>query len=260
MLQAKIKISTEPRLNSDLVELAKLYPVIPSSKSGRDWWEKLKSFFTIERHITEDKIVIDEYSTFKYCPGVFDFTTCGYMVRWIHDMEFYISNDGAISWNLPPMIPSKWVLPHEPRQHEGCPISKGDGGHNIIKVQTPFLIETPKNWSVLFCKPFYSFNNYFDQCPGILDADQKHYSCHAVNVFFRFNVRDKVIKFKAGDPIIQLIPFKRISTKLIFNEKASKEIEKQYTRRLIKNESKFRNNPDINGTTLLKYRTQKKYK
>ena len=75
-----------------------------------------------------------------------------------------------------------------------------------------------------------------------------------------FNVKDKIIKFKAGDPMIQLIPFKRISTRLIFKEKASKEIEKQYTRRLINNESKFRDNPDINGVTLLKYRTPKKYK
>ena len=78
-------------------------------------------------------------------------------------------------------------------------------------------------------------------------------------MFFRFNVKDKVIRFKAGDPMIQLLPFKRIPTKLEFNEKPSKKIVKQHTHRLISSMSKFSNSSDLNETTLLKYRDPKIY-
>ena len=255
----QIKISLEPRLDADLIELAKLYPITPSSKSGRSWWKDVKSFYKVKRNIIGSKTVDDIINTFKYCPAVFDFTNSGYMVRWIHDIEFYVGKDGIISWQVPEMIPLNWISAHTKQQTEGCPIQNESGGDYIIKVNTPFVIETPKNWSVLFCKPFYSFDNYFDNCPGILDADKDKYSCHAINVFFRFNVKDKVIRFKAGDPMIQLLPFKRIPTKLEFNEKPSKKIVKQHTHRLISSMTKFSNSSDLNETTLLKYRDPKIY-
>lgn len=248
-----IKVSTLPDVDPNIKELAKIYPIIPASKSGRGWWKNLETTFTQERQITTEKKVQDEIGTFKYCVGMYDFTNCGYMVQWVHDIEIYIDKVGIVSWQLPKMIPNIWVDVFDKKRTGSCPVQHKDGGECILKIITPFIIETPKGWSMLFCKPFYSYNNDFDVCSGILDSDQKEYSCHTINVFLRFNVRDKLINFKAGDPMCQLIPFKRIKTKLKYLDTPSKEIQEQQKFRQIMNQSKFPHNSDINGDTLLKF-------
>jgi len=256
-----IKVSTSPLMPKDMRELAGLYPILPASKSGQEWWKNMKPTFPIERKIAENKFVTEKSNTFKYCPGVFDFINCGYMVRWIHDVEFYIGTNGSVSWVLPPLIPASTIHPHIKEQVDGCPFYSGEGAEVIIKVKTPFLIETPKGWSVLFCKPFYEFNDNFDQCWGILDADQKPISCHEINIFFRFNSKDKVIKFKAGEPLIQLIPFKRINTKLEYTYEPSTKVKDEQQKDRILRASQF-STSDINGKTLQNFRdgTTKHYK
>ena len=251
-----IKVSTFHRGDPDIKELAKLYPIIPASKSGRGWWKNLERTYTQERQISPDKKVQDEWPTFKYCVGMYDFTNCGYMVQWIHDIEFYVNKVGEITWFLPPMIPLNWVEIHGKEQTGSCPVQHGDGGDSILKINTPFIIETPKNWSMLFCKPFYSYNNDFDICSGILDSDQKAFPCHQVKIFLRFNVRNKIIKFKAGDPMCQLIPFKRIKTKLEYLDAPSKEIQEQELYRRMMVQSQFENSNEYNDDTLLKFRDQ----
>jgi hypothetical protein len=255
-----IRVSPSPLMSKDMRELAGLYPILPASKSGQEWWRKLLPTFPDERQITQDKFVTNMLNTFKYCPGVYDFINCGYMVRWVHDIEFYVANDGSVSWMLPPLIP-EIVKPHKKEQIGGCPFYSGEGAEDIIKVVTPFLIETPKGWSILFCKPFYEYNSDFDQCWGVLDADQKPTSCHEINVFFRFNSKDKVIKFKAGDPLIQLIPFKRINTRLEYTSEPSKKVKDQQQKDAVTRGSRFPR-MNINGKTLQNFRdsTAKHYK
>ena len=248
-----IRVSPSPLMPKDMRDLAGLYPILPASKSGHEWWKKLSPTFPDERQITPDKSVTDTINTFKYCPGVFDFINCGYMVRWVHDIEFYVGGDGSVSWMLPPLVP-EIVQPHKKEQVGGCPFHSGEGAEDIIKVVTPFLIETPKEWSILFCKPFYEYNSDFDQCSGILDADQKPISCHEINVFFRFNSKDKVIKFKAGEPLIQLIPFKRINTILEYTPEPSTKVKNEQRKDYILRASRFPS-PDINvGKTLQNFR------
>ena len=46
-----------------------------------------------------------------------------------------------------------------------------------------------------------------------------------VNVFLRFNVKNKVIKIDAGQPLLQLIPFKRMNWTLSI-EKPNEKLKK----------------------------------
>ena len=256
-----IRVSPSPLISKDMRDLAGVYPILPSAKSGREWWKDLEPSFPSERQIAPNKFVTDMLNTFKYCPGVFDFINCGYMVRWVHDIEFYVDTAGSVSWMLPRLIPESTVRPHRKEQVEGCPFYSGEGAEEIIKIETPFMIETPKGWSVLLCKPFYEYNNDFDQCPGILDADQIPTSCHELNIFYRFNTKDNVIKFKAGDPLAQLIPFKRINTKLEYTSEPSKKVKDQQQKDYVDRGSKF-NRLNIRGKTLEKFRdaSTKKFK
>jgi len=252
-----IRVSPSPIVSESMKRLAGLYPVLPASKSGQKWWKKLSPFFTEERQIAQNKFVTDKHDTFKYCPGVFDFINCGYMVRWVHDVEFYVADNGLVSWRLPPLFGSEEIIrPHNKEQVGGCPFHSDEGAEDLIKVDSPFIIETPKGWSILFCKPFYEYSSDFDQCWGVLDADQKPTSCHEIKAFLRFNTRDKVIKFKAGDPMVQLIPFKRINTKLENTTEPSKKVKDQQQKDLVISRSKFQL-MNLNGKTLQNFRDGK---
>ena len=83
-----------------------------------------------------------------------------------------------------------------------------------MKLLSPWYISTPKGTSLIVCKPFYHYSNDFDVCPGVLDSDMDGVNNQTINAFIRFNVKNKVIHIKAGQPLIQLIPFKRTNWKL----------------------------------------------
>jgi hypothetical protein len=248
-----IRVSPSPLISKAMKDLAGVYPILPASKSGREWWKNLEPSYPSERQIAPDKVITNMLNTFKYCPGVFDFINCGYMVRWVHDIEFYVGTDGTVSWMTPQLVPESTVRIHPKEQVSGCPFHSDEGAGEFIKIETPFMIETPKGWSILFIKPFYDYNNDWDQCPGIMDADQTPTSCHELNVFFRFNTKDRVIKFQAGDPLVQLIPFKRMNMKLEYTAEPSKKVKDQQQKDFVDRGSKFQR-LDINGKTLQTHR------
>ena len=247
----------------DFLELQKLFPIVPATEADRSWWQKMKTHFFVEQQISQDgKTKQEKINTMKYCPGVFDFSNCGYIVPCLHDMNFYVSKDQEISWELPGWIPQGWVSIHTQHQIDSCPISHGKNtGEGIIKVTTPWYWETPKGWSTIIAKPFYNYSNDFDVCPGILDTDLNNRSNHLIKVFLRFNVVDKEIVFRAGQPLCQLIPFERQNTKLTITEEPSKEAKKVIKQGLAIGYSRFQDNPEQNGITLLNFRdpSTKKY-
>ena len=245
------------------LELQKLFPIVPATETDKSWWQEMKSYFTMEKQISQDGATKQEkINTMKYCPGVFDFTNCGYIVPCLHDMSFYVNKDQEISWDTPGWIPKSWIGYHMQEQLDSCPISHGKNvGSGVVKVLTPWYWETPKGWSTLIVKPFYNYANDFDVCPGIIDSDLDNRSNHLINVFLRFNVIDKEIVFRAGQPLCQLIPFERQNTKLTITEEPSEEAKKHIKRGLATGYSRFQDNPEQKGITLLNYRdpSTKKY-
>ena len=99
-------------------------------------------------------------------------------------------------------------------------------------------------------------------CPGIIDSDLDKRSNHLINVFLRFNVVEKEIVFRAGQPLCQLIPFERQNTKLTISEEPSKKVKKTIIKDLAAGMCRFPNNPEATGISLLDYRdpSTKKYK
>ena len=260
---AKIKASFGTTLKGseyeDLSELQHIYPIIPAARSEKGWWDKMKKHFFIEQWGRPDY----KEPTMKYCPGVFDYTNCGYIVPCLFDMNFIVrGEDQNIMWQIPEGIPQKWIMSHDQRQVDSCPIAHGKNtGLGVVKVTTPWWWETPKGWRTIITKPFYNYSNDFDVCPGILDTDLPHLSNHLINVFLRFNVVDKDIIFRAGQPLCQLIPFKRQNTKLILTDEPNEKSKKLIREGFVRRKSRFTDNPNVTGKTLLKHRdpSTKKY-
>ena len=125
-----------------------------------------------------------------------------------------VDDKGQIEWTVPPRMKQiDNIKSHGREQVNTCPILDNTAQH-ILKILSPWFVNTPKGTSLIFCKPFYHYSNDFDVCPGVLDSDMNTVPTSAVHAFIRFNVRNKVIHIKAGQPLIQLIPFKRMNWKL----------------------------------------------
>ena len=135
------------------------------------------------------------------------------MPAW-QDSQFWVNDDGQIEWQVPePMQQINNIKIFDKNQIDTCPVLDNTASY-ILKLISPWFINTPKGTSLIMCKPFYHYSNDFDVCPGVLDSDMDTPPNSAVHAFIRFNVRNKVIHIKAGQPLIQLIPFKRTNWKL----------------------------------------------
>jgi hypothetical protein len=258
---AKIKASFGGLLpaSAEYLELQNLYPIVPATEIDRSWWKNMKSYYTIEAPIHGDrKTRKEELSTMKYCPGVYDFSNAGYIVPCFCDMIFYVGEDQTITWKIPDWIPPTIIGIHQKEQIDSCPIAHGKNtGDAIVKISTPWYWETPKGWSTLVTKPFYNYANDFDICPGIVDSDLDNMSNHQLNAFLRFNLTGEEIVFRAGQPLMQLIPFERQNTKLTITAKPDEKQQKICSREIAATNSRFSDNPDKNGITLLNFRDTK---
>ena len=73
-----------------------------------------------------------------------------------------------------------------------------------------WLIKTPPGYSCLFIKPMNRLEPRFDVIPGIVDTDTY---INLIN--FPFLVKEKKqFLVKKGEPMVQVIPFKRESWKM----------------------------------------------
>ena len=190
-----------------------IYPIISAKKTEKSWWKIMKAHFDILLSDTRKEFKTTA-ATIKYCPGVYDFTNYGYIVPAWQDSQFWVNDDGQIEWQVPePMQQINNIKIFDKNQIDTCPVLDNTASY-ILKLISPWFINTPKGTSLIMCKPFYHYSNDFDVCPGVLDSDIDREANKIINAFIRFNVKNKVIHIKAGQPLIQLIPFKRTNWKL----------------------------------------------
>lgn len=214
-----------------LKSICDVYPMISAKKTEKSWWKKMKTQFGL---LGKNNLNVQN-ATIKYCPGIYDFTNCGYIIPAWQDFHFFIDDTGNIEWTVPPaMTHLNNITRHTTEQISTCPIID-DSGPSIIKLTSPWLISTPKGTSLIICKPFYHYSNDFDICPGILDSDMEFVlPNHIINAMMRFNVKNKEVYIKAGQPLVQIIPFKRTNWKL-----KHLEIDKSFKDKITENEIKW---------------------
>ena len=191
----------------NLRNICNAYPLVPAKKIEKSWWKIMKTHYDIFLSNTrkEFKSILP---TMKYCPGIYDFINCGYTVPAWQDFEFFLEDNGNIKWRIPDTLDNAYIIKvHDESQHKGCPMSTGTKG--LLKIATPWMIDTPEGYSTIFTKPFYDHPKGFDVCPGILDTDMDLLTNKQISIFIRIDVKNEVIRINAGQPLLQLIPFKR---------------------------------------------------
>ena len=74
-----------------------------------------------------------------------------------------------------------------------------------------WLIKTPPGYSCLFVKPMNRIEERFDIIPGVVDTDTY---INLINFPYFLKKRDEQFLIKKGEPMVQVIPFKRESWKM----------------------------------------------
>jgi hypothetical protein len=97
-------------------------------------------------------------------------------------------------------------------------------GEKVGKFMNKWLIKTPPGYSCLFVQPMNRMEERFDIIPGVVDTDTY---LNLINFPYFLKKRDEQFLFKRGEPMVQVIPFKREPWKMwsgFYYEKAHSKI------------------------------------
>jgi hypothetical protein len=182
----------------------------PANRFIPDEYKKLKRFSDDNLH----------NPTLKTCMPFLDSLTMGYIIPFDQDYVIDpVENDFAVTpankeqsdfgFHAKTQLPQEW--------------QKTAGG-NAGKFHNKWLIKTSPGYSCLFIKPLNRMEPRFDIISGVVDTDNY---VETINFPFILNKRDKQFLIKKGDPMVQVIPFKRDSFKMwsgFYLEKAHSKV------------------------------------
>jgi hypothetical protein len=175
---------------------------VPAKKALPDWLKLMPA------------VSLNGAPTAKKCPPFVDTFGMGYIVPTWQEFNL-IPTDGVYSFRAGvthiynPYEQSKPVCSYQfPEQYKDTPLD----GYQVIKIQTPWIIKTPPNTSVLILPPLGGTDLPFEAIPAIIDTDTYHMP-------FGFTCKikydpSKSYNIQPGQPIAQVIPFRRESWKM----------------------------------------------
>ena len=232
--------------NKDTVnlEVKRNIDVIP------DWYKKMPSKFIYKG--------VDDLSL-KKCVPFLDAISSGYSLVTTEDVFFKKNENGTFEFsghNLPTALDGNFgITSHPIDQLSGMPIGK-EYLEYAFKWMSPWLIKTPKKYSVLFFHPLNMNHLPFQSLSGFVDTDK-----FPLTVQFPFLMKNNFEgKIPAGTPIIQIIPIKREKWIFkIFKNPSHKYIHnaKNVTNEYL--EGQQQNGIPVGGTYKKKYREKKDY-
>ena len=169
----------------------------PASRFIPEEYKKLERFHENNLHS----------ATVKTCMPFLDSLTAGYIIPFDQDYVVDpVENDFSIKPSNQQVdetgTHSKLQLPKEWRKITG---------ENAGKFGNKWLIKTPPGYSCLFIKPMNRIEDRFEIIAGVVDTDTY---INVINFPFILHKRDEQFMIKKGEPMVQVIPFKRESWKL----------------------------------------------
>lgn len=175
-------------------------PPVPSGRSMPRYFKNLKP------QVNADP----SSSTVKRCVPFLDALTHGYIIPMWADVWVRAVND-ELEFKFPENLPMQSSLsPHDEMQIKGHPLSNEPFGNIPAKWHSPWGVKTPKGWSCLFTSPLNHLETRFKILDGIVDTDTYY---NQVNFPFIWTGGEGEFLIEAGTPLVQVIPFRRETTK-----------------------------------------------
>jgi len=145
-------------------------------------------------------------STVKKCMPFLDALTSGYIIPFYQDYIITVDNEKK-SYHIKTGL-------HKPQAHSWWQLPEGyqDGKKPIGKFTNKWVIRTPPGYSCLFIHPFNRPKMDYEAITGVVDTDVYNEIVHCPYFWKRYNDEKKSqVHIKKGEPMIQIIPFKRES-------------------------------------------------
>lgn len=170
-------------------------PVLPASRFLPKEYESLNAGSKCPfDHLQEASVL-----SLKMCPAVGNFLNAGYVIPAWCDIEIKFEGDHfRINYSN---------LDYQHRTHHEAQFTGMFDRFNVrtdIKIDSPWAIKTAPNYSLMWV-PMWFHNTNYQAVPAIVDTDRipNH---NPINLML-FEPKDTIIKM--GDPLVQVIPFKR---------------------------------------------------
>jgi hypothetical protein len=195
-------------------ECAGVEPIVPSSKALPQWYKHLPTPLTHNSTLEEIKMG----NTIKGCMPIFDAMTQGYIIPLWVDLYVTITYRDSnptpiVNFTWPPdkrkeFGPMEHVSTHAHHQTSGVPVMEiALGGAPAFKLNSPWIIETPKNYSTLFVPVLNNPPKNISFFSAVVATDNYIDKINFPFVWTGEEEWEGIIPM--GTPLIQVIPFKR---------------------------------------------------
>lgn len=202
---------------------------IPASKAIPEWYKKLPKYrdaYTSEPSESSFKIINDSFVpqfTMKQCIPVRDYLTAGYIIPLWAEIGVSFDQSGPKFIGSDPSIIK--IEPHHLNQIKDTPLQKEQNVKGSLhKLISPWAFKTPPGYSTLFFSPRF-YKGKIEILPSIVDTDTHH----SVNFPFIYRgAANKDCILEIGQPIVQLVPFKRESWYHTFENASVHDTDKKF--------------------------------
>jgi len=176
-------------------EIAQKFPPVPANNYKPSWYSKLDTYLDNEQ----------TFPTVKKCMPVYDAMTSGYIMFNAVDQDIHTQpNFDEGTEGFARYYPEGWS---EFSEQEGHPFAQCPVGQpkDYMVISVPWQIKTPPGYSCIIQKPYYHFDNRFEVMTAIIDTDVIDVPWHN----WPAKIFEHNFTIKAGEPVAQIIPFKR---------------------------------------------------
>lgn len=177
-------------------------PPIPAKKVVPPWFKQ------IPRKVVDPNL--GEIQSVKACVPFLDAMTAGYTLLAHMDIMIELKEDGKIHLPFLDEQHEKLIKMWNPIERHPGTQAKGSVIENmtICKYMNPWIIETPKDYSMLFLPPINQLENPIIPLVGLVDTDDYHNVINIPFIHTQLEIGNPVF-IPAGTPICQMIPIKR---------------------------------------------------
>lgn len=196
--------------NSNDKLTAELYPPLPAKDFLPQWFENL----------SEDNSLLGgepNKINLKSCLPVVDYINSGYII--FNSYEISLEEK---TLNFENLIHVQTMKDNASRKdvlmfkNYQCPMQKSGLKKEYFKVRLEWNIRTPEGYSCLLIQPFYHNEKRYTLLPSVIDTDE-----YDSEIFIAGYLNSKEpISIMPGDPLIQIIPFKRDSWNMKVDSKS----------------------------------------
>lgn len=195
---------------------AELFPPKPAKDFLPEWFESLPDDNSI---LAGSKNLVN----LKSCLPVVDYINSGYII--FNSYEF--SLEEKIS-NFENLIDIRTMMQNESLKdilkykNSQCPIPHAGPKKEYFKIRLEWNIRTPAGYSCLLVQPFYHHEKRYTLLPSVIDTDS-----YDSEIFIAGYLNSKeIFSVMPGDPLIQIIPFKRDSWNMrVENKKLNSKLK-----------------------------------